>query len=113
MVCNDVTINIFTVISSQQCFSETLRLYSPIGQLFRICRNDYKVPETDFVIKKGIPLMIPVHAIHHDSRYYYDPYNFDPERFSTEEIKKRPTFTFLPFGILYLITFIEVLLKFE
>lgn len=42
--------------------------------------------------------MIPVHAIHHDSRYYYDPERYDPDRFTPEEIKKRPHFTFLPFG---------------
>lgn len=48
--------------------------------------------------------MIPVHAIHHDSRYYYDPELFNPDRFSPEEINKRPHFTFLPFGI-FLMTF--------
>lgn len=80
-------------------FSETLRLYSPIGQLFRVALNDYKVPGSDFVIEKGMPIIIPIHAIHHDSRYYYDPYNYNPERFSPEEVKKRQQFTFLPFGI--------------
>lgn len=79
-------------------FLETLRLYSPIGQLFRIAQNDYKVPGSDFVIEKGMPIIIPVHAIHHDSRYYYDPYYYNPERFSADEVKKRLAFTFLPFG---------------
>jgi cytochrome P450 family 6 len=77
---------------------ETLRLYSPIGQLFRICAADYKVDGMNFTIEKGMPIIIPVHAIHHDSRYYYDPELFNPDRFSSEEVKKRPHYSFLPFG---------------
>lgn len=73
-------------------------MYSPIGQLFRTCINDYKVPGTNFVIEKGMPVMIPVNAVHHDSRYYYDPELFNPDRFSSEELKKRPHYSFLPFG---------------
>lgn len=57
------------------------------------------MPGSDLVIEKGIPILIPIHAIHHDSRYYYDPELFNPDRFSPEEVKKRPQFTFLPFGI--------------
>jgi cytochrome P450 family 6 len=79
-------------------FAETLRLYSPIGQLFRTALSDYKVPGSDLTIEKGTPIMIPVHAIHHDSRYYYDPERFDPERFAPDEVKKRPNLCFLPFG---------------
>lgn len=79
-------------------FLETLRLYSPVGQLFRIARNDYKVPGTDLVIEKGMPIIIPIQAIHHDSRYYYDPELYNPDRFAPEEVQKRPQFTFLPFG---------------
>ncbi|KAL7026355.1 hypothetical protein ACKWTF_013886 [Chironomus riparius] len=81
-----------------QVINETLRLYSPIGQLFRICAADYKVDGMNFTIDKGMPIIIPVHAIHHDSRYYYDPELFNPDRFSSEEVKKRPHYSFLPFG---------------
>lgn len=73
-------------------------MYSPIGQLFRRCINDYPIPGTDIVIKKGVSIFIPAHAIHHDSRYYYDPEVFNPDRFSSEELKKRSHYTFLPFG---------------
>lgn len=73
-------------------------MYSTVGLLFRICIKDYKVPDMDFVIEKGTAITIPTHAIHHDSRYYYDPERFDPERFTPEEIAKRPNFTFMPFG---------------
>lgn len=79
--------------------TETLRLYSPIGQLFRIALSDYDVPDTNFTIEKGTSIFIPVHAIHHDSRYYYDPELFNPDRFTPEEIQKRHNYSFIPFGI--------------
>jgi cytochrome P450 family 6 len=79
--------------------TETLRLYSPIGQLFRKCLSDYKVPGTNFTIEKGMSIFIPTHAIHHDSRYYFDPEYFNPDRFAPEEVKKRPKTSFLPFGM--------------
>lgn len=78
--------------------TETLRMYSPIGQLFRTAINDYKVPGTDFVIESGMSVIIPVSAIHRDSRYYYDPNVFNPDRFSAEEVNKRHHYSYLPFG---------------
>lgn len=76
-----------------------MRLYCPAGELFRMCNKDYKIPNHDYVIEKGICLIIPLYGIHHDSRYYYDPYLFNPERFSPEESNKRPNMAYLPFGI--------------
>jgi cytochrome P450 family 6 len=37
-------------------------------------------------------------ALHYDPKYYPDPERFDPERFSEDEKKKRPKFSYLPFG---------------
>lgn len=42
--------------------------------------------------------MIPVYAVHHDPEIYPDPLKFMPERFDPEEVQKRPSCTFLPFG---------------
>jgi cytochrome P450 family 6 len=41
---------------------------------------------------------IPIVAIHYDSNYWPNPEEFNPDRFSDEEIAKRPTNAFLPFG---------------
>ncbi|XP_037036560.1 probable cytochrome P450 6a21 [Bradysia coprophila] len=81
-----------------QIVNETLRIYTPIGQLFRTCINDYTIPDTNIVINSGMSVIIPIHAIHHDSRYFYDPEVFNPDRFSNEELRKRPQCSFLPFG---------------
>lgn len=63
-----------------------------------MAQNDYKVPDSDIVIKKGISVVIPVYAIHHDPEYYPDPDRYDPDRFSPEEAKKRHSMAWLAFG---------------
>jgi cytochrome P450 family 6 len=66
--------------------------------LFREATEDYKVPDMSLVIRKGEKIVIPTYSIHHDPKYYPDPFKFDPERFSEEEKSKRPNGTYLPFG---------------
>ena len=36
--------------------------------------------------------------MHHDTRFYPDPYNFRPERWLPEESESKPKFAFFPFG---------------
>lgn len=43
-------------------------------------------------------LIRPMHAIHHDSRYYTNPEVFDLERFTEENKTLRPRGTFHTFG---------------
>lgn len=50
------------------------------------------------VLPKGMTILIPVHAIHHDPDIYEQPDDFRPDRFAPEEIKKRPSGSFLAFG---------------
>jgi cytochrome P450 len=42
--------------------------------------------------------MIPMIGIHYDERYWQNPEEFNPDRFSAEETAKRPNFAFIPFG---------------
>lgn len=42
---------------------ESLRKYSPVGNLKRKSNRDYNVPNTKFVIPKGTRVLIPVHAV--------------------------------------------------
>lgn len=73
-------------------------MYSPASSMPRITQADYRVPNSDIVIEKGTTVIVPVHAIHHDPEYYPNPDTFDPERFDSEEMKKRDSMTWLGFG---------------
>lgn len=78
--------------------TETLRFYPPAPITDRACTQDYLLPGTDTLIKKGSAILVPIMEIHHDERYYPEPEKFDPERFSAENKGKINTYTFLPFG---------------
>lgn len=73
-------------------------MYTPGFIQVREAGTDYKVPNTKHTIPKGSVVWIHAIGMHYDKEYYPNPLNFDPERFTNEEIEKRPNFTFLPFG---------------
>nr|ABK91491.1 CYP6A28 [Lucilia cuprina] len=82
-----------------QVLSETLRKYPIVPQLNRQAAQDYAVPgHPEYVIKKGMPVLIPVLGIHHDPEFYPNPQEFDPERFDPEVAKQRDPMEYLPFG---------------
>lgn len=49
-------------------------------------------------MKTGTKIVIPVHAIHYDSKYYSNPEDFEPERFSEENAHNLHPNTYIPFG---------------
>lgn len=79
-------------------FLETLRKYPPFIALRRMAQANYKIPDTEIVIEKGVSVVVPVYSIHHDPDYYPGPEKFDPNRFTPEEIKKRHPMAWLAFG---------------
>nr|ARO50440.1 cytochrome P450 [Chironomus tentans] len=81
-----------------QVVSETLRMYTPGFTLLRQSSEDFEVPDTNVTIKKGSSVWIPTLAFHFDERFWVNPNKFDPERFTQEEIAKRPAQCYFPFG---------------
>ncbi|XP_055902900.1 probable cytochrome P450 6a18 [Eupeodes corollae] len=77
---------------------ETLRKYAINVTLVRKCCNEYQTSNPNFVIPKGMLILIQSHAIQNDPEIYPDPDKFDPERFTPEEIQKRHPMSWLPFG---------------
>jgi cytochrome P450 len=49
-------------------------------------------------IPKGASILIPIHAIHHDARWWPEPERFDPSRFLPERGAGRRRSQYLPFG---------------
>ena len=66
--------------------------------IFRIADSDYKVPNTEYILKKGSLAVISTYAIHHDPEFYPNPMEFNPDNFTDENIQSRPATAFLPFG---------------
>lgn len=62
----------------------------------RICVKDYRYG--NFVIPAGCTVHIPLNGIHNNPDIYPNPEKFDPQRFSKENIARRHTCSFMPFG---------------
>ncbi|XP_031335284.1 cytochrome P450 6a8-like isoform X3 [Photinus pyralis] len=82
----------------KKCVLESLRKHSPVPSHNRECTKDYTIPGTEIVIEKGTVVFIVNRAINNDPLYYPNPEVFNPERFSEDEVTKRPPAAYTPFG---------------
>lgn len=80
--------------------NETLRKWPPTPSTIRECNKDYllEMEDKSVQIHKGSAIMIPIHAMHHDPKYFENPSKFDPERFNDENKNKIVPGTFIAFG---------------
>ncbi|XP_062563385.1 cytochrome P450 9e2-like [Armigeres subalbatus] len=81
--------------------SETLRKWPPTIDTDRYTTRDYLLDDGAGLkvhIEKGRSIYIPIVAIHNDPKYFPNPEQFDPERFSEENRAKIVPGTFMPFG---------------
>ena len=76
------------------CFSEAMRLYPPAWAIPRVCVADDDID--GHRIPKGANVLIPIHALHRDERFWPEPERFDPERFLPGTTHHRSAY--LPFG---------------
>ena len=78
------------------CFQEAMRMFPPAWAIPRTASEDDAID--GHRIPKGASILIPIHAIHHDERFWPDPEAFDPSRFMPEHAKGRHRSAYLPFG---------------
>ena len=71
-------------------------MYPPVQRTDRVANCDFNYE--GIKIKKDQIITIPIYALHHDSELYPNPDEFRPERFDDEEIKKRESVAYCPFG---------------
>ncbi|XP_041640223.1 cytochrome P450 3A30-like isoform X2 [Cheilinus undulatus] len=76
--------------------SECMRLYPPAARLERVAKETVKI--NGIMIPKGMLVMIPVFALHHDPTLWPEPEQFQPERFSKENKENIKPYSYLPFG---------------
>jgi len=81
----------------EMCLQESQRVY-PLFHTERGSLKEYRIPETDITIPKGIMIRFPLTATPKDAKYFHNPNVFDPENFNAENKAKRHTFAFGPFG---------------
>ena len=78
------------------CFQEAMRIFPPA---WAIPRTAVKEDVIDgHRIPRGASVLIPIHSIHHDPRFWPDPESFDPERFMGENAHRHHRSAYLPFG---------------
>jgi cytochrome P450 len=78
------------------CVQESQRYFSAVWMIGR------EAVEHDDIdghrIRPGTTVLVPVHQIHHDERWWPNPEEFDPTRFLGDAAQERPRSAYLPFG---------------
>ncbi len=77
-------------------FSEALRLYPPVWVTARTCAREYEI--AGFKIPVGASILAPQYVVHRDPRYWDQPDELNPDRFSPDAKASRPRYAFYPFA---------------
>ncbi|OBH03152.1 MULTISPECIES: cytochrome P450 [unclassified Mycobacterium] len=77
------------------CLQESQRYFSAVWVIARRAVADDVIGNHH--IRPGTTVVIPIHHIHHDARWWRDPEAFDPNRFLVPD-RARPRSAYLPFG---------------
>ena len=75
---------------------EAIRLYPPSWILGRRAVQDYEMD--GYTIPAGTIAVLSPYVMHHDTRYYPNPFAFEPERWLPERVAERPAFSYFPFA---------------
>ncbi|XP_068972153.1 probable cytochrome P450 28d2 [Bombus flavifrons] len=80
---------------------QSQRCHAALGFMRKICTEEFELQGSDgltYRAKPGAHIIIPIHALHNDPKYWRDPEVFDPERFNEERKQTIEKMTFLSFG---------------
>lgn len=75
---------------------ESLRMYPPAWKISREAIEDVQIGPYSF--QKGDMIFMSQYAVHHNDKYFKEPFVFRPERFSDGSLDHNPQFSFFPFG---------------
>ncbi len=88
--------DIDALVYTRMTFNEALRLYPPAWIIGQEATQDVQIG--GFTIPAGATVLVSQWVMHHDSRYYPDPYRFDPTRWEAKAQVLRPKMAYFPFG---------------
>lgn len=77
---------------------ESLRLYPPVIRIERRVTSEKGYTISGVHLPKDTLIEISTYAVHHDEKYFPDPFVFKPERFLLENKHLLTPYTYLPFG---------------
>jgi cytochrome P450 len=77
-------------------FREALRLYPPAWIIAREAVTTYQMGNVE--VPPGATLLMSPYATQRDPRFWDDPEEFNPDRWTEESAVHRPKFAFYPFG---------------
>ncbi len=77
-------------------WKETLRMFPPTSMLVRGTLRDTTLG--GYRVRRGTPVYLAIHAMHHDREVFADPDRFDPSRFDKDNERLMHRQAFLPFG---------------
>lgn len=81
---------------TRMVFAESMRLYPPAWCIVRYVMQDYQVE--GYVIPAGSTVIMSQYLMHRDVRYFPDPSQFVPQRWTAEAKSARPQYSYFPFG---------------
>jgi cytochrome P450 len=81
---------------TEMVLAESMRMYPPAWGIGRRAMEDHKFGACE--VHKGNLVVCSQWVMHHDARYYPEPYKFDPERWTPEAKALRPKFSYFPFS---------------
>jgi len=81
---------------TEKVFAESMRMYPPGWMMDRRAIEPYSIGGYTFPVD-SMMVMSP-YVLHHDARFFPEPFHFDPERWTAEGRASRPRYCYLPFG---------------
>jgi cytochrome P450 len=81
---------------TEKVLRESMRIYPPVWTMGRYVENDYQVGE--YTIPAGSSILMSQYVMHHDPRYYEEPEQFNPDRWTAKFKTDLPRFSYFPFG---------------
>ncbi len=75
---------------------EAMRCYPPVWAIGREPIEDVEVG--DYTLPAGTQILISQWVVHHDPRWFPDPFTFDPQRWIDGLEDRLPRFAYFPFG---------------
>nr|KAF7387640.1 hypothetical protein H0235_018362 [Vespula pensylvanica] len=85
----------------EQVISESQRMHTLLDIMGRMCTNSIQLKGNDGLtctVEPGTKIILPIHSLQRDPKYWTNPEAFDPDRWTEERKSAITKYAFLPFG---------------